>query len=559
MIDLFLRRKGSRLHYRREFCDNLFVSDQENKFKRIARNESPEVLAALLESMAEHIEGQKKLITKLEAEKVAKDQYSFSIEEKLKLIRRSLYGKKNEVRPEASDRPREKSQSDNLLFSQAMFPSDEVRNEAGKTIKTRWENLETQEVEVEIYPDVFEEEARLRLIEKHSVEKWSDLWEEIPNAFETVTQIEIIERKYVKKVYKKKKYKLKKHYTVQVDDKDVILTAHVPNLLPGMNYSTDFVASVVADKYISHMPLERQTREMESLGLKGMQNSTLSRLCAVAAAALEPVQDKILLELIQSDLALHIDETPWGIQNKHERDGYMWVISNRADSYYFFKPTRSAKVLTEKLRGYVGPVLTDGLESYNGVLKEAKLPHAYCWAHARREFFNLESHDPSVTPILDLIDELFKIERKAKSFDALKELRSADSSIVIKNLKKLLLDEYPKSREGSQKRKAILYIEKRWSGFELFLTDIRVPLSNNEAERTIRHAVVGRKNYYGSGSHTGAATAATLFTIIESCKKNDIDPRTYIQLALKWIAEGAQDVKTPLEQARLRKRYQSIV
>jgi transposase len=151
--------------------------------------------------------------------------------------------------------------------------------------------------------------------------------------------------------------------------------------------------------------------------------------------------------------------------------------------------------------------------------------------------------------------QLFKIERKAKNFDELKILRSTESSLVIKNLKKILLDEYPKSRNGSQKRKAILYLEKRWSGFELFLTDIRVPLSNNEAERTIRHAVVGRKNYYGSGSHTGAATAATLFTIIESCKKNDIDPRSYIQLALKWIAEGSQDVQTPLEQAKLRKRH----
>jgi hypothetical protein len=66
--------------------------------------------------------------------------------------------------------------------------------------------------------------------------------------------------------------------------------------------------------------------------------------------------------------------------------------SNRSDkpcrpvigSYDFFKPTRSAKVITEKLRGYSGPVLTDGLESYDSVLDEAKIPHAYCWAHARR-------------------------------------------------------------------------------------------------------------------------------------------------------------------------------
>lgn len=482
---------------------------KKERFDQIAKTESPEVIAALMASMAEHIEGQKDLIERLHAEQAEKNQRSFNIEEKLKLLRRSIYGQSSEKRTEASDRPRTRSQSENLIFSQAQFPTDEVRDASGNTIKTRWENLETQEIEVPVTSSELEAEARLRGIEKHPVEKWSDLWEEIPRAFDTVTQIEILERRYIKKVFKKKKYKLKEPYTAQVDDKNVILTARMPGLLPGMNYTTGFVASVVADKYINHIPLERQVRQMESLGLKGIQNSTLSRLCAVAAGALEPLQEAILSELLESDVALHIDETPWNIQNKHERNGYMWVISNRAGSYYFFKPTRSAKVLTEKLNGYSGPVVTDGLETYNGVLNEANIPHAYCWAHARREFFKIESHDPSVTPIMDQIAELFRIERKARNFEELKALRETESTKVVLNLKNLLLQEFPKSRDGSQKRKAILYIEKRWSGFELFLSDTRIPLSNNEAERTIRHAVVGRKNYYGSGSHTGADTAAT--------------------------------------------------
>lgn len=522
--------------------------------KQIVKNESPEVVATLMADMAEHIENQKSELARLRAEQAKRDQKSFNIEEKLKLIRRSIYGASREKRADASDRPRTRSQSENLLFSQAMFPTDEVRDERGKTIKTRWANLDTQEIEVPIYEAELEEEGRLRGIEKHHLEKWSDLWEEIPSAFETVTQIEIIERRYVKKVFKKKKYKLKEDYKSQVDDKDVILTARVPGLLPGMNYTTDFVASVVSDKYISHIPLERQVRQMESLGLKGIQNSTLSRLCAVAASALEPIQEAILSELLESDTALHIDETPWGIQNKNERDGFIWVISNRCGSYYFFKPTRSAKILTEKMRGYKGPVVTDGLETYNGVLVEAKIPHAYCWAHARREFFKIESHDPTVTPILDRIDDLFKIERLAKNFEELKQLRETESARVIRELKQLLLDEYPKSREGSQKRKAILYISKRWPGFEMFLTDTRIPLSNNEAERTIRHAVVGRKNYYGSGSHTGAETAATLFTIIESCKKNDLDPRTYLLRVLKWLTEG-DEIETPMQHARRLRQY----
>jgi hypothetical protein len=514
---------------------------------QIVKQESPELIAALIESMMDHAEKLEARVVQAEEVKAARDQEALLIEEKVKLLRRQLYGRKKEDRPEASDRPRDKSQIEALLFSQSSFPTDEVRDQKGIKIIDRWPELEAKVIDHEIPESELVSESTLRGLESPS----SSQWEEIKGSFDSITKIQIIERKYVKEIHRKKKYKLKSEYLDQVDGKDVILTATGPEgLLPGMNYTTEFVASVVADKYISHMPLERQTREMESLGLVGIENATLSRLCALAASSFEPVQEKILKEdLLPSDLALHIDETPWKVMSKKQKDGQMWVISNRCGSYYFFEPTRSARVLTERLRDYAGPVVTDGLTSYDKVLSNAKIPHAYCWAHARREFYPLEDHDPTVTPILDEIDELFKIERKAKTFAELKTLRLEESSKVLDRLKALLIQEFPKARDGDQKRKAILYVQKRWDGFTKFLNDTRIPLSNNEAERTIRHAVMGRKNYYGSGSHGGAETAATMFTIIESCKKNDIDPRSYLVQALLALSAG-KEVLTPLALAR---------
>lgn len=514
--------------------------DERTK-KILDAEKDPEVLKELLRRALDHIDSQKQLIEKLEAEKAFKDQQSFLIEEQVKLIRRSMFKTGIEKRLEASDRPRDKSQQEALLFSQATFPSGEDR-ESGKD---RFKSLETVIIDHEITESELAAESVLRGIDNPS----SAQWHELVNTFDCVTKIQIIERKYVKEIHRKKKYKLKSEFSSDVD-KDIIITANgSSSLLPGMNYSTDFVASVVSDKYISHMPLERQTREMESLGLKGIKNSTLSRLSALAAASLEKIQEDILLELRQTDLSLHIDETPWKIQNKKENDGYMWVISNRGGSYYFFKPTRSTKVISEKLVGYTGPAVTDGYKSYDDVLTEAKISHAYCWAHARREFLPLEDHDSTVKPILDIIDKIFAVEREAEDFTHLKLLRSEKSSILVDELKFLLLAEHPKSRDGSQKRKAILYLQKRWTGFTKFLEDIRIPLSNNEAERTIRHAVMGRKNYYGSGSYTGADTAATLFTVIESCKKNDLDPRTFLFMSLHRAANG-ENLETPLAYAR---------
>lgn len=512
--------------------------------RRLIENEDPRVLCALINDLIEHNSKLKDRIEKIEKENAERDQAAFNLEERVKLMRRNIFGRSSEKRAEASDRPRDKSQQECLAFSEAAFPAPETRDE--QKGKAKGAGLEEVIVDHRPSEESLVEESKAREVDGPSASQWEDT-----GLFDQSIKINIIERHYVKELHRRHKYRLKEEFNPN-PEKEVIITTDGPSeLLKGMNYTTDFLAAVIADKYISHMPLERQTREMESLGLLGMKNSTLSRMAALGAAALEPVQDQILREdLLKSDLALHLDETPWKIQQNQEKDGFMWVISNRYGSYYFFKPTRSGQVLKGKLGGYNGPVLTDGFSGYN-VVAELGISQGYCWAHARREFFPLENHDPSVTPILNLIDELFAIEREAKTFADVARLRSEKSKPVIDKLKAILLEELPppRSRPGSQKRKAIEYTLKRWEGLTLFLTEMKLPLSNNEAERTIRHAVVGRKNYYGSGNHVGAETAATLFTVIESCKKNDVDPRTYLIMSLHRAACG-EALETPLAYAR---------
>ncbi|MGE3684686.1 MAG: IS66 family transposase [Bdellovibrionales bacterium] len=503
----------------------------------------------MIADLVDHNQKLQVRVDEAERRKLEQDQMAFNLEERVKLLRRQIFGKSSEKRAEATSRPRDKSQEEALLFSQAAFPSPDGRDvQKGKA---KGQDLETIVIEQCMLDSELKAESSDRGLEGPSAEQWVDT-----GLVDEVIKIQIVERKYIRELHRKHKYKLKSEINPDVEKEVIVTASGVAELLPGMNYTTEFVASVVADKYISHMPLERQTREMESLGLRGMKTSTLSRMCALAAASLEPMQERILREdLIPSDLALHLDETPWKIQNKNEKDGYMWVISNRYASYYFFKPTRSGQVLREKLGSYSGPALTDGFSGYN-VLAELGVEQAYCWAHVRREFLPLEGHDPTIKPILDLIDELFVIEREAKSFDELLSLRKTKSRPVLDRLQRLLMDEYPRSRPGSQKRKAIEYTTKRWEGLTLFVNDRRLPLSNNEAERTIRHAVMGRKNYYGSGNHAGGDTAATLFTVIESCKKNDIDPRSFLIMILKAAACGGT-LETPLAYARRTRSGQS--
>ena len=69
---------------------------------------------------------------------------------------------------------------------------------------------------------------------------------------------------------------------------------------------------------------------------------------------------------------------------------------------------------------------------------------------------------------------------------------------------------------------------RHWASFTRFLDDRRTCLSNNAAERAIRGIAVGRRNWTFAGSNTGGHRAAALYTLIETCRLNDVDPRAWL-------------------------------
>ena len=258
-------------------------------------------------------------------------------------------------------------------------------------------------------------------------------------------------------------------------------------------------------------------------------------------------------ELLKGNRTVHIDETPWAINNSKQKDGFMWVMSHQGGSFYHFADTRSASVAKELLGSYKGPVLTDGYSSYKSHLeKKEGIKLAHCWSHARRKFIEVQKSAPKdkdCERVLDLMGELFKIERRGTTYEVLKELRQKESKEILDKLLSVYEELLPKARVESGLKKAIDYSLKRWKGLTLFLEDERIPLTNNEAERTIRHSVMGRKNFHGSRTQRGAKTAEILYTVIESCKKVELDPKDYILMVVKNKLENKL-VKTPLEYAR---------
>jgi transposase len=181
--------------------------------------------------------------------------------------------------------------------------------------------------------------------------------------------------------------------------------------------------------------------------------------------------------------------------------------------------------------------VTDAFGGYNRLSNQPTIRVQHCWAHARREFFERYDDFPAECGrALELIDRLFSIEHEAKSIEDIRELRRTKSRATVDELRTFLYETKPRFLPGEGISKAINYCLNHWKGLTHFLTDSTAPISNNDAERALRHVVVGRKNFLGSQTINGADTASALYTVIETAKKCSTHPAEYLRYLIteRW-------------------------
>jgi len=479
-------------------------------------------------------------LEELRAAREKSTQVELDLNAKYALLRRDYFGRGREKLSYADvDRLRGAVEQSVLFHAQSLVPTPTEK----QIRKLPEEHQLYVMTETEL-------DAELRVREPGLAPDFKASWKEMASFTEDSKEITLIERRFIAILHERQKYKAR--ITLPSgEEKEVIVAAPGPEkLLPGCTYGITMAVAVACDKYLMHLPLERQRRQMEAQGLRGVSVKTLWNLCWAVGEHLRPVAEKIRRGVLSENLCVHADETPWPVQGK-DSDGYMWSLSNMAGSYYAFEPTRSGKIIEEMLKGFRGAVMSDGFSGYTRLKDSAGIEQANCWSHVRRKFFDIEESMPGgpAREMVLLLDELFAMERGVKSLDELRMVRETQSAPLVAKIKLWMSEEAWRHLPESQLRKAIGYTLKLWPGLTLFLNDMRVPLSNNDAERTLRHAVVGRKNYYGSKTIDGADLAATLFTVIESCKRVELEPRAFIEMLVRASARG-EDLPSPLEYAR---------
>ncbi len=108
------------------------------------------------------------------------------------------------------------------------------------------------------------------------------------------------------------------------------------------------------------------------------------------------------------------------------------------------------------------------------------------------------------------------------------------------------LIESPAAREGLPKSKlgtAMGYLRNNWEALKRFLSDARLSIDNNEAERDLRRIAVGRRNWLFVGSEDGGERAAVILTVVASAHRHDLDVWAYLRDVLERLAKGEDNLE----------------
>ena len=329
----------------------------------------------------------------------------------------------------------------------------------------------------------------------------------------------------------------------------------------------NLLAMILFEKFGQHQPLNRQSERYAREGID-LSVSTLADQVGACTAALQPLHALIQAHVLSAE-RLHGDDTTVPILARGRTvTGHIWAyvrddrpFGGRAPpaALYYASRDRRQEHPARHLRSFTGILQADAYSGYNGLYDPARpegvITPALCWAHARRQFFELADiaansrrgkKAPAISPValeaVKRIDALFEIERtiNGRSAEERRRIRQELSAPLVADLEAWLRAERARLSRSASVAGPIDYLLRRWDRFAEFVEDGRICLTNNAAERALRGFALGRKAWLFAGSERGADRAAAITTLIMTAKLNDIDPLAWLSDVLARIADTPQ-------------------
>lgn len=316
------------------------------------------------------------------------------------------------------------------------------------------------------------------------------------------------------------------------------------------------VAHVLVTKYADHGPLYRQAQMLARQGIT-IDRSTLASWVGYAAAELKPLW-RLMRDDLLASTRLFVDETPVPVLDPgrgRTKTGYFWTIARDDRPWggkdppmvvYTYAPGRGSKHALALLQDFSGILQSDGYQAYKTVAEARRgadgIILAHCWAHCRRQFFDIAKKGPApiAKDALKRIAALYEIEaeirgRSAEDRMAVRQARSKPLTEALKPWFEQRLAELPRK---STLGEAIGYALNHWQGLIRFLDDGRIEIDSNTVERSMRPVALNRKNALFAGHDLGGENWAVLASLIETCKLHGVNPEAYLADVLAKLVDN---------------------
>lgn len=349
------------------------------------------------------------------------------------------------------------------------------------------------------------------------------------------------------------------------DTREPVLTAPVPPAIVARGLGTDrLVLHIAHQKYGLGLPLYRQRSEWLRHGVD-LSTQTACSWMGHLSRRLAPIVGAIRQQILSQPI-LHLDDTPLKRWTGERRGSChlarIWCYTAADQVFFDFTDSRAGHWPVDLLRGYRGHIVADAYGGHDALFADrgGTATEVACWAHARRPFHELHDRSPIAREQLELIQALYRIDdiagivADALGTDAVGErtrLRTGEAPALLDAIRARADAIIATEPEQSELAEAARYLRNHWTALNRFVTDGRLPLDNNAAERQQRPIALGRKNWLFVASEDGGTWAADLLTIFQSCRLQHLDAIDYLTNIMPAIIAGDVDplLLTPASRA----------
>ncbi len=364
----------------------------------------------------------------------------------------------------------------------------------------------------------------------------------------TTEQLDLVQAQLIVKEHRRAQYACRKCY-------GVIKVADIPaQPIDKGIASPGLLAHLIVEKFDYYLPCYRLEKWFARQGVD-ISRSTMVGWFYKCGILLEPIVNAMHQQgLIKSD-HLFSDDTPMPTLNPgagKTKVGRIWVYTQKPTkehggmTVYQYTLSREGKYPEAFLKGFKGYLQVDAYSGFNGLFAandqgEVVRYEVGCWAHVRRKFVDIVKQCPDsiAQEMVAMIGKLYEVERIATEAELSAQqrrwLRQKKSKPILKKIHRWLKYRQAKVVPKSSLGQAMGYALNNWPALTIFLKQGKLEIDNNRSERKIKPVVMGRKNHLFVGSEKGGKTAAVFYSLIETCRQNDINPAFYLADVLEKI------------------------